>query len=186
MDDETRTRQRRLRRMKWFMRHLPRRSQLAKIPIVGRLMGHARQAKFLWSFHMEEIAPAFLVGWVITLSPFFGLHTLLVVLCVFLFRANIIIPLALQLVSTPLTLPILWPVLHAVGKFCVHHLSRGPAVAASLAYHPIVDAGQVFARGVALIALGGILVGFACTFVSIAVYAIFFRSSWEKSSHRRR
>ncbi|MDR0340631.1 MAG: DUF2062 domain-containing protein [Puniceicoccales bacterium] len=168
---------------RWFLRHLPSKERLERVPLVGPLLRRAQDAKFLWSFEKEEVVPAFLIGWVVTLSPLFGLHTVFAVLLVLLFRANLLIAMALQLVSTPLTLPFLWPFLYAVGFRTVLLFSEGQA-AVNFIDHPLFGTGRFLARAFAFIALGGALVGFACTIFSVAVFSI-CRRIWPKRTEGR-
>ncbi|MDR2664338.1 MAG: DUF2062 domain-containing protein [Puniceicoccales bacterium] len=172
------------RRFRWLSRHVPNRERLERIPLVGGLMRRARDAKFLWSLDRDEVASAFLVGWVVALSPLFGVHTILAILCVFLFRANLIIALAVQLVSTPLTIPFLWPFLYATGRWAVRLFSDG-LMTVDLSYRPVAGAGRLFARALALITLGGTLVGFACTFISVSVFTIFDRFRRRREAKKR-
>ena len=154
-----------------MLRHLPRRRKLAKMPLVGGLLAEAMKAKFLWSFRMDEVRPAFLVGWLVTLSPLFGLHTFLALFGVILFRANLIIPLALQLVSTPLTIPFLWPALHWAGRWLVDVFTFKSAAIVAVSDHYL--SGKLLARTTAITALGGIVIAFVCAIVSAAIYGLF-------------
>ncbi|MDR0678867.1 MAG: DUF2062 domain-containing protein [Puniceicoccales bacterium] len=166
------------RKVRWLRRHLPSRERLERIPFVGPLLRRARDAKFLWSFDKEEVVPAFLIGWVVALSPLFGLHTVLAVLLVLLFRANLLITMVLQLISTPFTLPFLWPFLYAVGFRTVLLFSEGQ-VAVDLADHPLFGTSRLLIRALAFVALGGTLVGFAGTILSVAIFSI-CRRIWRK------
>jgi uncharacterized protein (DUF2062 family) len=154
---------------------MPKRRKLAKIPLIGGLLKEAMDAKFLWSFHLSEVSPAFLVGWVVTLSPLFGLHTILAILGAIMFRSNLIIPLALQLVSTPLTLPFIWPALYAVGHKVIEFStgSRWLAIAASGSGNHHLT-GKFLARTTAVISLGAIVVGVICAAISTAIYALVY------------
>lgn len=61
--------------------------------------------------------PAFYVGWVLTLVPLYGLQILLAFLLALSFRANLMIMVALQLVSNPVTVLPLWYFNFLVGNF---------------------------------------------------------------------
>jgi uncharacterized protein (DUF2062 family) len=147
-----------------MLRLLPRRSKLAKLPLL-RSIGRAR---FLWSFQLQEAVPGFLIGWVLALGPFFGLHTPLAIICAILCRANLPIPLILLLFSNPLTLPFLWPMLHSIGNRVIHLL------AATASHEAQGRAVGIGIHAVATMTLGSLLVGYACAAISIAVYATFF------------
>jgi uncharacterized protein (DUF2062 family) len=166
-EESVEKRRRRLRLSKKFLRRLPRRSQLARLPLVGKLISGAGRASFLWSFRRREVLAALLLGWIIALSPFFGVHTLLVVVCAFPFRANVLVALALQLVSTPLTIPFLWPILLVIGKWAV----------AAMAGNAVAQAHGGVVHSMALLALGGILAAYICTALSAAVCLLLFPGS---------
>jgi uncharacterized protein (DUF2062 family) len=155
--------------MRSILRRLPSRARVAKIPIVGRLMARARQSNFLWSFRREEVAPAFLLGWVLTLTPFLGFHPILIVLFTFLFRANLLIGIALEFLHTPLTAPFLWPALHSIGGISVRLLGNDSAIAALELHHVLSP------HGIALITLGALWAGYALALVSIAAYGLLLR-----------
>jgi uncharacterized protein (DUF2062 family) len=161
-----------------MLRHMPKRRKLAKMPIVGKLLEEAMKAKFLWSSHIDEVRPAFLVGWVVTLSPLFGIHTFLALFGVILFRANLIIPLALQFVSTPLTIPFLWPALHKIGRWLVDFFAVNSASVNTLAGHYL---GGKLARTTAETALGGIAAAFICAIISMVIYSTFFSGDSTKN-----
>jgi uncharacterized protein (DUF2062 family) len=162
------------RHFKKFLRHLPGRSQLTKLPLVGQLLVRARHSEFLWSLRMREIAPSLLIGWTISLSPFFGFHTLLVVFCAILFRANVFIPIVLQLISTPMTLPFLWPPVYATGKYFVHFFNNSETLIKTTgAGHGILGTSQFLVHGIALMTVGALLLGFALAGISILLYRLF-------------
>jgi uncharacterized protein (DUF2062 family) len=174
MGSASSSKNRRLRLTKKILRHLPRKSQLERLPFVGRLIGGAHRANFLWSLQRQAVMAALLIGWVVALSPFFGIHTLLVVICALLCRANVLIALALQLVSTPLTIPFLWPMLHFIGKWAVNSLAGPQATMAN---------GNFF-HSAALLALGGLLSAYICTAISIIVYLLLFHPPKRRERNR--
>jgi uncharacterized protein (DUF2062 family) len=165
------------RRTRWgkrFLKFLPSKAHLEKYPIIGRYAASLRTKAFLWSFRRSEVFSAFLVGWVITLTPFYGTHTILSLLAAFLFRANLLVILALQLVSNPLAEPFIWIITHKIGKFVIHQLANGDALVASAINGP----GGALAglpRWIATATLGSILLGFACAVISCCAYEIFAR-----------
>lgn len=161
--DEQEKRHRKIRRVKKFLKLLPRKALLEKYPIIGRFAVPLRRNAFLWSFRTPEVFSALLSGWVITLTPFYGAHTILAVFAAFLFRANLLVMLALQLISNPFAEPFLWLATHAVGQFVVSLFGNHDVTAAS-ALH-----GGGIARWLATATLGSILLGFLGALISCGI-----------------
>jgi uncharacterized protein (DUF2062 family) len=152
--------------VKKFLRLLPRKALLEKYPIIGRFAEPLRRNAFLWSFRSSEMLPAFLSGWVITLTPFYGMHTPMALFAAFLFRANLLTILALQFISNPFMEPFIWLTTHAVGQCVVSVLGNHGPVAAN-AIH-----GGGIARWLATATLGSILLGFLGTLISCGIYKL--------------
>jgi uncharacterized protein (DUF2062 family) len=167
---ELEKRHRRIRRVKKFLRLLPRKALLEKYPLIGRFAAPLRRNAFLWSFRTSEIFPAFLAGWVITLTPFYGIHTILAVSVAFLFRANLLIILALQFISNPFLEPFIWLVTHAAGKFVVFVLENGESIGAKAAH------GGGMVRWLATATLGSILLGFLAALISCGVCKLLMKN----------
>lgn len=155
--------------MKKILRLLPRKALLEKYPIIGCFAVPLRRNAFLWSFRAPEVFSAFLSGWVITLTPFYGAHTIMAVIVAFLFRANLLVMLALQFISNPFVEPFIWLATHAVGQFVVSVLgNHGPAMA------NILHGGGV-TRWLATATLGSILLGFLGALISCGICKLLAR-----------
>jgi uncharacterized protein (DUF2062 family) len=153
-----------------ILRFLPRRSQLARYPLLGKWVERTRRNTFLWSFHPREVIPAFWAGWVVSLMPIMGIQIPVAIFCAFLFRANVLILMALQLITNPLTVPFIWPIVYAVGKGTIAWLGNGPVPPDGGSPHAILQAGRWFARATATTMLGGIIAGYFCALVSSIIY----------------
>jgi hypothetical protein len=112
----------RIRRVKKLLRPLPRRTNIHRYPVLHWFAGTARKKDFLWSFRRSAVMPAFYVGWVLTLLPLYGLQMVLGLLLAISFRANLMIMMALQLVSNPITVLPLWYFNYLVGNFFLNLL----------------------------------------------------------------
>jgi uncharacterized protein (DUF2062 family) len=181
-------RRRRTRRMRRILKFLPRRSHLLRLPFVGKLFAKRNRSRFLWSFQAREVIPAFLIGWVITLSPFFGIHTLLIVLSAFLFRANLLIALLLQVLSIPPIFPGILVLTYLTGNYAVQHLGGATALRALdeahidmetlknifSAHGNFVELLSDVAHAIATMTLGALLLGFVCAGISILIFLTFF------------
>ncbi len=91
-------------RLRRLLRHLPRRDNAHRYPVI-RWFGEAARARpYLWSFKRAQIVPALYVGWVISLLPIYGAQILVGFLAALLLRANVTVTVALQFVTNPLTI----------------------------------------------------------------------------------
>ncbi len=97
----------RIRRAKWFLRFMPRRARLHHYPLIGRFADFARQRDYLWSFRIESVRPALYVGSIIALLPLLGIQVAVAFGLALLTRANVMLLVGLQFITTPFTaLPI--------------------------------------------------------------------------------
>ena len=102
------TKWRRMRRVKKWLRPLPRSTNIHSYRILKFFAVAARKRTNIWSFRVENAVPAIYAGSILTLMPLYGIQIPSAFLLALLLRANLPIPLGLQVVSNPLTiLPIL-------------------------------------------------------------------------------
>ncbi len=107
-DKHKEERYKRIRRMKKFLRRLPRRSNIHKYPILKWFKGIARKRDYIWSWHKNEMIKAIFIGWIFALIPFYGLQMVGVFIASLIIRANCVIAMALQWITNPITIgPIL-------------------------------------------------------------------------------
>jgi len=95
---------RRIRRLKKFLRPLPRRSNVHKYPILKWFSDTAYRRSYLWSFRSKEIQSALFFGLWISLLPIVGIQMLVVFVIALWVRANLPLIVALQWVSNPFTM----------------------------------------------------------------------------------
>lgn len=94
----------RIRRIKRWMRPLPRRSNIHKYPVLKWFSKTAYNKSYLWSFKGSEIKPALFWGMIVSFSPLVGLQMLIVFFIALFMRANLPVIVALQWISNPLTM----------------------------------------------------------------------------------
>jgi len=111
---------RRIRRVKRWLRPLPRRSNIHRYPILRFFAEAARKRTYLWSFRVENAVPAIYAGCIITLLPLYGIQIPLALLFAVLLRANLPIVAGLQIVSNPVTIIPIWFAAYQIGR---HFLS---------------------------------------------------------------
>ena len=106
-EDETiklEDRRRRIRRLKKWMRPLPRRSNIHRYPVLKWFSGMARRRVFLWSFRSREMVTALFLGLIVAFLPLVGIQMLIVFFLALWFRANLPVIVAVQWVSNPFTM----------------------------------------------------------------------------------
>ncbi len=105
----------RIRRAKWFLRFMPRRARFHRYPLIGRFAEMARKRDYLWSFRTESVRPALYVGAIVAMLPLLGVQIAVAFVLALLFRANVMILVGLQFITTPLTAPPLYYGTYHVG-----------------------------------------------------------------------
>ena len=90
-----------------------------------RWFGDRVLAKDLWLPTHQSLARAWLVGFPITVTPFLPLQSVFATIAALMVRGNLLLCIAMQFLSTPLTAPVHLPVCYFVGE-----LVRGRGIAA--------------------------------------------------------
>ncbi|MGJ8652298.1 MAG: DUF2062 domain-containing protein [Opitutaceae bacterium] len=111
---------RRIRRVKWWLRPLPRRATIHRYPVLKFFSKAARKRVYLWSFRVENAVPAIYAGCILTLMPIYGIQIPLSFLLAVLLRANLPILAGLQVISNPITVIPIWFAAYQIGR---HFLS---------------------------------------------------------------
>lgn len=110
------TKWRRIRRVKRWLRPLPRRTNIHRYPILKWFAERARKRSHIWSFRVENAVPAIYAGSILTLMPIYGIQMPLALILALLLRANLPIFIALQIISNPITAIPLWLADYQVGR----------------------------------------------------------------------
>lgn len=110
------TKWRRIRRVKKWLRPLPRRTNIHRYPILKFFAESARKRVYIWSFRVENAVPAIYAGSILTLMPIYGIQVPLAFLLALLLRANLPIMIGLQIVSNPLTVLPIWYAAFQTGR----------------------------------------------------------------------
>ena len=106
MDDQSdkESRFRRIRRLKKWMRPLPRRSNIHRYPVLKWFAKTAYDRSYLWSFKGNAMVQALFWGIWIAMLPIVGIQMLVVFFLALIVRANLPLIVALQWISNPLTM----------------------------------------------------------------------------------
>ncbi|HKK17716.1 MAG TPA: DUF2062 domain-containing protein [Opitutales bacterium] len=110
------TKWRRIRRVKRWLRPLPRRATIHRYPILKFFAEAARKRAYIWSFRVENAVPAIYAGSILTLMPLYGIQLPLSLLLALLLRANLPILAGFQVVSNPLTVIPIWFSAYQIGR----------------------------------------------------------------------
>ncbi|ACB76573.1 DUF2062 domain-containing protein [Opitutus terrae] len=97
-------------------------------------LGDRLLAKELWLPTHNSLARAWLVGFIITVIPFLPGQVLLACIACLLIRGNLLLGIALQFLSSPLTAPVHLPTAYFLGELVRgrdpvevwHHISTAP------------------------------------------------------------
>ncbi|CAA6690378.1 MULTISPECIES: DUF2062 domain-containing protein [unclassified Lentimonas] len=109
------TRSRRIRRVKRWLRPLPRRSNIHRYPILSHFAEFSRKRIYLWSFRVDNVVPALYAGFILALMPLYGIQIGLALCFALLLRANLPTLVGLQMISNPLTILPFWYAAYQVG-----------------------------------------------------------------------
>lgn len=107
---------RRMRRVKRWLRLLPRRSNIHRYPVLRFFAQAAKKRVYIWSFREETAIPAIYAGCILTLLPIYGTQIAIALALALLLRANLPILVGLQVVSNPITVLPLWFANYQIGR----------------------------------------------------------------------
>ena len=179
----------RLRRIRRLLRPLPRRSTIARYPVLKWFAATARKSWFLWSFKRGPLLRAIYFGSVLALLPLFGVQLPVSVVLCLLVRANLPVCVALQFITNPVTLVPVYGFTYWVGELLLRPLrgDAGDAAADQTAKAlTAVEQGTVLHAagdvGLALV-VGGVVVGLAVGVLVDVAWRIF---AWEARIFRDR
>ncbi|MGB0333825.1 MAG: DUF2062 domain-containing protein [Opitutales bacterium] len=110
------TKWRRIRRVKRWLRPLPRRANIHRYPILRWFSKGARKRAYIWSFRSKNAVPAIYAGCILTFMPIYGIQIPTALVLALLLRANLPILASLQMVSNPLTAVPLWLADYQIGR----------------------------------------------------------------------
>lgn len=110
------TKWRRIRRVKRWLRPLPRRANIHRYPILKWFSEAGRKRIYIWSFRVENALPAIYGGSILTLMPMYGIQIPTAFILALLLRANLPILVGLQIVSNPLTVWPIWLADYQIGS----------------------------------------------------------------------
>lgn len=186
---EKRERFARIRRVKKLMRYLPRKATLHKYPFIRFFADTARKRHYLWSFRSKEVVPALYAGFILTMLPVIGVQIPIAFLLALIFRANLVILVALQFVSNTVTLVPIFTLDYYVGHsiFSFFGFESAPSLnevevlsaevgikeaLKNLDFHQMVGIGKRVMSAFRDMMLGGVVIGYICGLISSLLYRL--------------
>jgi uncharacterized protein (DUF2062 family) len=142
----------RRRRLRRWLRPLPRRANVDRYPVIKWFADAARRRPYLWSFKRPQVLASLYAGSVLALLPVYGLQVLIGLVLAIAVRGNLTVMIALQMITNPLTLAPIYVGTHALGRWLIGLAGAGDR---STAMGPYVDA----------LVVGGIVGGLALALV---------------------
>lgn len=158
----------------WVLRWMHRR-RLSRTKLRGTWLhswfGDRLLDRALWKPTRESLARGWLIGFPITMVPFLPIQSLLACLVALFFRGNLLLCIALQMLSNPLTAPIHLPACYFIGEIV---RGRPPTDV----WHEVTTAPRDILSGdsVTSLYLGAIIIGVAGGLLGYAV----IHGTWRK------
>ena len=106
----------RIRRVKKFLRWMPRKSNLHRYPVLRYFSRLARQRSYLWCFKVPYVLPSIYAGTIIAFLPIYGAQIALAFFAALLFRSNVPVAVFLQIITNPLTAIPIYYTTYKVGQ----------------------------------------------------------------------
>ena len=163
----------RIRRAKQILRPLPRRANLHRWPVLKWFAKAARKSPYLWRFGEREVRLAIYLGSIISFLPIFGAQFVIAFFVALAVRANLLVIMAVQLVTNVFTAVPIYMFTALVGKWIVELLGL-PSM------HPGI------LRGTYNATIGGIVVGLVFGLIVDIVFRFFVFRRLNKSVNVKR
>lgn len=109
----------RRRRLRRWLRPLPRRANVDRYPVIKWFADAARRRPYLWSFKRPQVLASLYAGSVLALLPVYGLQVAIGLALAIGVRGNLTVMIALQMITNPLTLAPIYVGTHALGRWLI-------------------------------------------------------------------
>jgi len=115
--EDHRIRFERIKRLKQFLKLMPRRTNVHRYPFLKYFSEWAKRNDFFWSIKPDKVIPALYLGSIITILPVQGVQLPLSLIGAWAFRTNLAVTVGLQFLSNAFTLPIIYAADYYLGHF---------------------------------------------------------------------
>ena len=167
----------RIRRVKRILRHMPRKATLHKYPFIKFFAKSARKRPYLWSFRVNEVIPALYSGFILTFLPLQGVQIPVAFCLALVFKANLMILVALQLISNPLTLIPLYYAAYQIGNYIFNLVGNYSHTQVAVADMYTAETGLTLGmqaimgiRYIFATMVGGLVMGLVSGFIASIIY----------------
>ena len=109
----------RRRRLRRWLRPLPRRANVGRYPVIKWFAEAARRRPYLWSFKRPQVMASLYAGAVLAMMPVYGLQLALGLALAIGVRGNLTVMIAMQMITNPLTLGPIYLGTHALGTWLI-------------------------------------------------------------------
>ena len=154
--------------LKKWLKFLPTRAKLRKSFVFKRFgRNFLEKHPELFSFSYDSMKLAYYAGWILTFLPVMGIQITLAILLAIFLRCNVMILVALQMISNPFTVGFLWGIEYKIGKFILSVFPLEDLFATKAIEHiEPATKGSMFLNATLAICLGGLLLGIICGKIS--------------------
>ena len=161
-----------IRRLKRLLRPLPRRSNIHRYPFLKWFTKAARQRAYFWSFRSSEVVPTLYVGCILAFMPLYGAQFPLALAAAVILRSNLPIIIGLQLISNPLTIPVIYTTAYLLGDFLLGIFGDAEEVAMLMDDPSQAQAFRQIGYSITATMVGGMLIGYFTGFAASLAYRI--------------
>ena len=133
----------RRRRLRRWLRPLPRRANVERYPVIKWFADAARRRPYLWSFKRPQVLASLYTGAVLAMLPVYGLQLLIGLLLAIAVRGNLTVMIALQMITNPLTLAPIYVGTHTLGRWLIGLAGYGDRATAMGSYVDALVVGGV-------------------------------------------
>jgi uncharacterized protein len=165
---EQRWRQRR-RRIRAWLKPLPRRATIHRYPILKRFAAFARRRPYLWSFKDAPVVRAIYLGSLLAYLPTYGAQIVIAFIAAWFGRANLTLMIGLQMITNPLTAGPIYLAAYGIGSGLGRLLQIPPR-------HPVLD-------GALALVLGGLVLGLL---TAVTLHGLWLLGRYEARRFRQR
>lgn len=160
---------RRRKRIRAWLKPLPRRANVHRYPLLKRFAAFARRRPYLWSFKPSPVVRAIYLGSLLAYMPSYGVQILLGFMAAWFGRANLTLVVALQMITNPLTAAPIYLATFTLGEWLIGLLRLPPQ-------HVLLD-------GALALVLGGAMLGLL---TALALHGLWLFGLYEARRFRLR
>lgn len=160
----------RIRRVKQFLKWMPRRSNVDRYPVLKWFSKATRARPYLWSFRAPQVSPALYAGAIIAFLPLMGIQILVAFAAAIFLRANLPIAVGLQAITNPISAGFIYLSTYRIGRSLMEFFHVGTDL------NPVV-------KGFNATLVGGVVVG---AFLGGVLDLLYRAGAREAAKHQQR